>query len=83
MTFIIVKNPNCIYAFGQHVKSLRKQQRLSQQKLADKADIDKKTLQKIEMNRYNPSLDIICSIAIGLDMELNELLTFKFEKRKE
>jgi DNA-binding XRE family transcriptional regulator len=78
-----VKNHQCIHAFGLHIKQLRKKHKLSQQNLANKADIDKKTIQKIELNRLNPSLDILCSLAIGFNIELQELMTFKYEARKD
>jgi DNA-binding XRE family transcriptional regulator len=78
-----VKNHQCIYAFGLHLRQLRKRYKLSQQNLADRADIDKKTIQKIEMNRLNPSLDILCSLAIGFNIELQELMMFKYEVRND
>jgi transcriptional regulator with XRE-family HTH domain len=78
-----VKNEECLEAFGEHLKLLRKKYKFSQQVLANKADIDKKTIQRIEFNQLNPSLDTLCSIAIGFDISLSELLNFKYTVRKD
>lgn len=69
-------------AFAKKLKSLRQSQGLSQQNLADKSDLDLKTIQRIEYKRLNPSLDTLCSISMGLNIELKELMDFKFKKRE-
>lgn len=78
-----MKNEDCLAAFAKHLKTLRKERKLSVQNLADKADLDLKTVQRIEYQRLNPSLDTLCSLSIGLEIELNELMNFKFKKRQE
>lgn len=77
-----VKNEDCINSFGQHLKKLRKKQNFSQQYLADISDVDKKTIHRIEHGTINPSLDVLCSIAFGLNITLSELLDFKYQTRK-
>jgi transcriptional regulator with XRE-family HTH domain len=77
-----VKNEDCLIAFGNHLKHLRKKHKISQQQLAFDADIDKKTIQRIETNQLNPSLDTLCSIALGLKISLSELLEFKYSTRE-
>lgn len=74
-----MKNPECIVAFGFHLRKVREKHGLSQQDIADKADIDKKTIQRIENGKLNPSLDTLASIAKGLNLTLKELLDFQYE----
>lgn len=78
-----MKNEDCLKSFGEHLRKLREKQNLSQQDLANNADVDKKTVQRIEQNLLNPSLDVLCSIAIGLNITLSELLDFKYTVRKD
>lgn len=72
-----VKNPQYVIAFGAHVQQLRKERNLSQQALADMADLPKKTIQRIELAKHVASIDICVSIAIALEIDLWTL--FKFE----
>jgi transcriptional regulator with XRE-family HTH domain len=76
--FWIVKNPECIQVFGLHVRKLREKANLSQQDLADNSDLAKTTIQKIELSRINPSLDVLASLAKGLEMKLSDLLDFDY-----
>ncbi|MFN8284142.1 MAG: helix-turn-helix transcriptional regulator [Chitinophagales bacterium] len=78
-----MKNEDCLKSFGEHLRMLREKQNLSQQDLANNADVDKKTIQRIEQNLLNPSLDTLCSISIGLGISLSELLDFKYAVRKD
>jgi len=70
-----MKNPDEIARFTVRLRELRKAKKMSQQELANEADIDKKTLQRIETGKMNPSLDILISIAKGLNMPLDALLS--------
>ena len=49
---------------------------MSQQELADIANLNKKTIQRIEHAKINPSLDTIVSIAKGLNIEVKALFEF-------
>jgi transcriptional regulator with XRE-family HTH domain len=71
-----VKNPDCIEEFGLHLRKLREKSDLSQQDLADKTEISKKTIQRIETSKVNPTLDTLKSLAIGLKISLSELMDF-------
>lgn len=72
-----VKNPQHIIAFGEHLQKLRKERKLSQQALADMADLPKKTIQRIELAKHVASIDICVSIAIALEIELSTLFNFE------
>lgn len=56
--------------FGKEVQRVRLQQGLSQQEVADRADIKLATLQKIEAGKFNVPFDIANRIAVVLDCEI-------------
>lgn len=72
-----MKNPEYVIAFGANLQQLRKERKLSQQALADMADLPKKTIQRVELAKHVASIDICASIAIALEIEL--WMLFKFE----
>lgn len=49
---------------------------MSQQELADIADVNKKTIQRIEHAKISPSLDTLISIANGLKIDIKELFDY-------
>jgi len=59
---------------SENIKKLRKQKKLSQDKLARLADIPYNTLIKIESGRSsNPTLETLTKIADALGVSLDEL----------
>lgn len=52
--------------FGQNVQSLRVQAGTTQEQLAERADINRRFLQRIEAGQANPSIDVICRIRKAL-----------------
>ena len=60
--------------FGKNVKERRINLHLSQEKLANLADIDRTYLPEIERGVRNVSLNIAEKIAIALDVELSDLI---------
>jgi transcriptional regulator with XRE-family HTH domain len=71
-----VKNPAGIKAFGLHLRQLRESKKLSQQALADGADVSKLTIQRIEHAKGAPTLDVLISLAHALELPLRDLVTF-------
>lgn len=71
-----MKNPAGIKAFGVHLRVLRENAGLSQQDLADAADVAKITIQRIENAKYSVTLDLLISIADGLNIPLKKLMDF-------
>ena len=59
---------------AETVKSRRAELRLSQEVLADKAEIDRTYASQIERAIANPSLTVLCSVATALDISLNQLI---------
>ena len=60
--------------FRKNVKERRINLHLSQEKLANLADIDRTYLPEIERGVRNVSLNIAEKIAIALDVELSDLI---------
>jgi transcriptional regulator with XRE-family HTH domain len=58
---------------GQNIRAYRKQARLSQEKLAEKADLSYKYLGEVERGVVNISLDSLVRIAKALRVKLRDL----------
>ena len=71
-----MKNEQDLVQFSKRLVAMREATGLSQQQLADNADIDKKTLQRIETCKMNPSFDVLVSISKGLGMELKDMFDY-------
>lgn len=55
------------------VKKYRKQKNLSQMALAKKIGVARQTINLIENNKYNPSLELCLNLAHALGTDLNSL----------
>jgi len=71
-----VKDPALVKAFGAHLRELRKQRGLSQQALADEADISWPTVQRVEAGTQSATLDVLGSLAKALQLPLAVLMAF-------
>ena len=72
-----MKKPAHSQVFGLHLRSLREQRGWSQQELADRANITKKTVYRVETAQASPTLDVLICIAEGLEISLQELVNFE------
>lgn len=61
--------------FGQRIKVLRKDHRLTQEQLADVLNITTDHLGKIELGKRGVSVDLLFEIAEVLDVSLDFLVT--------
>lgn len=61
---------------GRRIQELRKAKRLSQEKVAEKADISPTYLSRIECGRENPTLDMFIKLANALEVEIWEIFDF-------
>lgn len=57
------------------VRSRRLLMGISQEALADSADIDRTYASQIERAIANPSLSVLCNIANALDIQLRDLIS--------
>jgi len=55
---------------------------MSQQELADLADVAKITIQRIENGKFSVTVDVLISLARALNMPLHELTDFALPKEK-
>ena len=63
--------------FGRRLRQLREQKGLTQEKLAEKADITWRYLIDVEKGKYSPSFRTIENLAIALKVEAMELFDFR------
>ena len=59
---------------GERVRFFRLQAKLSQEDLAEKADIGVRHVSYIENGNTNPSVDVLAKIATSLNVTLDQLL---------
>lgn len=64
--------------FGQRIRFLRLQKQMTQEKLAETADISTDFLSLIERGRNAPSFDTLEKLAAALEVQVHQL--FKFTK---
>ena len=76
-----MKNPALLLSFGAHLRALRKQRGLSQQALADEADISWPTVQRVEAGTQSATLEVLAALAHALGLSLADLLHFPEEKQ--
>lgn len=62
-------------AFGQRVRALRKEQKLSQSELGARSNLEKSAIQRIERG-YNCKVKTLAKIADGLGITISELMYF-------
>jgi transcriptional regulator with XRE-family HTH domain len=70
----VIRNQAKIEAFGLRLRRLRDERNLSQQELADNANLAKPTIQRIEKGTTSAGLDILLSLAEALNMSLREMI---------
>lgn len=63
-----------IRIFAENVRAERARRQLSQEKLAEMADITPEYLARIEKERYSPSLVVIANLALALNVTLDTLV---------
>ena len=56
-----------------HVREFRKNLGLSQLELAKSIGVSRQTINMIENNKYNPTLELCLNLAKALDTDLNSL----------
>ncbi len=71
------KDTALVIAFGCHVRMLRKTQKMSMEKLAEKAEIDYRLLAYIEKGEINTTISTVYRLAKGLNLPLQDLFNFE------
>lgn len=70
-------------SIGRSIRRYRKQAKLTQQELADLANISRTYLADVERDRYNPSIETLKSIAKALQIDVSQLFDDTEESRQE
>ncbi len=70
---INIKNDKAIKAFGKKVRELRLSKGLSQEKLANLADVPLSQIGRIERGEVNPTLSTIIVLSNALQVEVKML----------
>ena len=63
-----------IQQFGRKIKKLRESNSLTQQELADRCEVDIRTIQRVERGDFGVGLHILFALAVAFDMPPNQLL---------
>lgn len=71
-----VRNKRLLHQFGKHLKKLRTERALSQEELANDADIPINQIGRIERGEVNCSLSTLSAIAEAMGMPVSKLLDF-------
>jgi transcriptional regulator with XRE-family HTH domain len=61
-------------ALGLRIKQLRAEKEITQEELADRCDLFRTYMSRIESGLANPTLTVLHTLALGLDVSLIELL---------
>ncbi|USL40885.1 helix-turn-helix transcriptional regulator [Priestia megaterium] len=59
------------------IKELRKFKKLSQEALAIACNVSRQTINAIENNKYDPSLELAFQLADNLEVSVEELFLYK------
>lgn len=73
---IYIKDDALIKKFGKIVRAKRLEMKLSQQALANNAEIELSQIYRIEHGKLNPTLSTMNSIAKALEIPLKDLMDF-------
>ena len=79
---IHIYNQEYIKAFGERLRILREERKLSQRKLAEIAGIKYSQIGRIERGEQNTSLSSIYILAKALEITPSDFLDFKFSEKK-
>ncbi|PSR55918.1 transcriptional regulator [Adhaeribacter arboris] len=71
-----MKNPAKLKAFGTHLKNIRESKGISQQELADIANLNRATIMRTENAQFAVTLDVLLSISEALEIPLRDLMDF-------
>lgn len=70
-------------AFGEVIRKLRKSNSMSQEKLAERSNLDRSFISQIECGRKQPSLITIYQLAKAFNLSASKILSLTEEKIKK
>lgn len=75
---INIKNIELNAVFGEHLRQLRTDRNLSQEELANYANVPISQIGRIERGEGNPTLSTLFSLSQALNIGLKDLIDFKY-----
>ncbi|MFO1441951.1 helix-turn-helix transcriptional regulator [Bacillus sp. Bva_UNVM-123] len=60
-----------------HIREIRQKKGISQIKMAEDLQVTRQTINAIEKNKYNPSLELALKIIAYFDMSIEEIFILK------
>ncbi|HJY13330.1 MAG TPA: helix-turn-helix transcriptional regulator [Flavobacterium sp.] len=75
-----VRNTEFIIAFGDKLKKLRIEKKISQEELANSSDIPISQIGRIERGEINTTISTIYAISQALEIDIKELFDFQIQK---
>lgn len=75
-----IRNNELLKDFGNHLRRLRKEKNLTQEKLAFKIGLEISQISRIERGLLNTSISTVFEIANALELDLKSLFDFKSSK---
>ncbi len=64
-----------------HTKEIRIKKKLSQKQLSELNGVSKSYISELENNTYCPSILTVCKLADALEVDINDLFTYKKYKK--
>jgi transcriptional regulator with XRE-family HTH domain len=68
--------------FGQRVKQLRKEQKITQSQLAFESELSREQISRIEREGKNVYMETNIALSIGFGITLKELFDFEYEQER-
>ena len=65
---------------GGRIRELRKGQKMSQEQLSEKVDVDPRYISRIELGRCYPSLETLENIARALSVDMRDLFDYRHQQ---
>lgn len=75
-SMIHVRDKKLLISFGKHLVKIRKNNGLSQEKLANAANVSLSQISRLERGIINPTLSTLSALAKAMNMPLATLLDF-------
>lgn len=69
---VLLNESDTLIAFGNKVRSIRKEKKISMQHLANLAEIEISQIYRIETGKINPKLTTVMTLAKALDINTSE-----------
>lgn len=71
------RNQTLIIAFGKHIRFLRKEKKLTMEKLAELANVEYTQIANIERGKTNTTISTAYALAKALSVSFEKLFTFE------